>query len=207
MVESGPLRLFVAVEIPGAWKAALTGEAKRLTRAAPGFGRWVDPAVMHLTLVFLGTQPAGRLPAMQEALDAASQVIAPISLRPDHLGSFGGRGAVRVVWAGIADDPPGALGRLRNVVADALRGAGTTFEEGQFHPHITLARARRDAGPTDYAAIRDALTGGPEWGFALREAPGGAHITCRSIALVKSDLRPTGPVYTALHRASLGSPS
>lgn len=199
--ESRPLRLFVAVELPGPWREALRREEQALAQAAPGFGRWVDPSLLHLTLVFLGNQAGDRVVTITSALDAAAAKTSAFSIVPGMPGSFGGRGAVRVVWAGIEDRPRGALGRLRDALAASLRQAGVAFDEKPFAPHVTLARARRDAGPADSAAMQRALTGRASWGNHVRESD--AIAQCREIALIKSDLRPTGPVYTPLHRSPL----
>jgi 2'-5' RNA ligase len=200
--DERPLRLFTAIELPSSWKDALTAAAQALAQAAPGYGRWVDPALLHLTLVFLGSQPPARVETIRRALDEAAEKIVPIAIAPGRLGSFGGRGAVRVVWAGIEDEPRGALSRLRDAVAAALRGAGIAFDDTAFRPHITLARARRDAGPAEFTAIQRALETRTDWGAELRAAGGAPH-ECDEIALIKSDLRPTGPIYTPLHRANL----
>jgi 2'-5' RNA ligase len=185
------------------WKDALAGEARALAQAAPSYGRWVNSALLHLTLVFLGSQPPARVDAIRRAIDDATQGIAPLTMTPGRLGSFGGRGAVRVVWAGIEDEPPGSLRSLRDSIAARLQGADINFDDAPFRPHVTLARARRVAGPADFAAIQRALASKAEWGADLR-AVGAAAVTCREIALIKSDLRPTGPIYTSLHHAALG---
>lgn len=196
-----PLRLFVAVELPVSWKDALRREAQALDQAAPGFSRWVDASLLHLTVVFLGNQPPSRVASITGALDNASSELAAFTLAPGLPGSFGGRGTVRVVWMGVEEEPRGALGQLHDAVTRSLQQAGVGFDARPFAPHVTLARARRDAGPADSVAIQRALAGRPSWGNHLaqeeRLAP------CQEITLVKSDLRPTGPVYTPLHRSVL----
>ncbi len=200
--EARSLRLFVAVELPEPWREALRRETEALRSVAPGFGRWVDPSLLHVTLVFLGYQLADRLAALTSAMDAAAAASSAFTITPGMPGWFGGRGVVRVVWAGIEDRPHGALGKLRDAVAAELRHAGVSFDERPFAPHVTLARARRDAGPADSAAMQRALTGRSSWGSHLAATDGIAQ--CREIVLMRSDLRPTGPIYTPLHRSPLG---
>ena len=55
------LRLFVAVELPDAWRAYLAARMAELERLAPGYARWVAPELLHLTVLFLGEQPPARL--------------------------------------------------------------------------------------------------------------------------------------------------
>jgi RNA 2',3'-cyclic 3'-phosphodiesterase len=196
-----PLRLFAAVELPASWKAALGREAQTLNQAAPGFGRWVDPSLLHLTLVFLGNQAGDRVETITAALDAAAAEVPAFSMSPGSSGSFGGRGAIRVVWMGIEDTPRGALALLHAAITASLGRTGIVFDGKPFAPHVTLARARRDAGAAESAAMKRALTGRPSWGAHL--APDDRAARCPEITLVKSDLRPTGPIYTPLHRSPL----
>src|SRR5436309_4511044 len=99
------LRLFVAVELPDEWRTALSREARALESAVPGFGRWVDPALMHVTLVFLGSQDLSLQPAIERAIALAAGESAPFRLRLKEPGSFGGRRSLRVVWVGVEDHP------------------------------------------------------------------------------------------------------
>lgn len=198
------LRLFAAIELPSAWREALAREARALAQAAPGYGRWVDPDLLHLTLVFLGWQPEERVATVERALADAACRTPQVTMRPGRLGAFGGRRAPRVIWAGIEDEPRSGLGRVRHALVEALRASGLTFDETPFHPHVTLARARRDAGPTDFAAILRALEARDRWGQELARQ-GAERAVCREVVLFRSDLRRTGPIYTPLFRAHLAA--
>lgn len=200
--EERRLRLFVAAELPEEWKQALAAEARALDHAAPGFGRWVDPALMHLTLVFLGGQVPSLVPAIQGAIDIAAAATRPFTLHLDEAGSFGGPRSVRVVWVGIRDGPSGSLDALHGTLVENLRAASIPFEadRGPFRAHLTLGRARRDATPASSQAVSAAI--------ARRRServiawPGS--FRCEEIVLVESELRPTGPIYTPLQSARLG---
>jgi 2'-5' RNA ligase len=98
MNEAKRLRLFVALELPAEWREALGAEARALESAAPEFGRWVDPALMHVTLAFLGYQEEAALPIIQEAVRKAAAASAPFALRLGAAESFGGRRSLRVIW-------------------------------------------------------------------------------------------------------------
>ena len=82
----------------------------------------------------------------------------------------------------------GILGRLRADLDDAMCGMGFERETRRFHPHVTLARARRNA-----VRLPAGLTGAVE----------AAHLTVDRLALYSSDLRPGGAVYNVLGHADL----
>jgi len=195
------LRLFVAIELPEAWRAWLAREARSLDAAAPGFGRWVDPSLMHITLLFLGGQPAEMLPAIQRAVERAGEAGRPFMLSLGGLGSFGSPRSVRVIWAGAEEAPQGTLAALHGELTRRLDAESVPFEPTPLRPHVTLGRARRDAASAQseamYRAIR-ARNDVPATGASVQRAE------CSEVVLMRSDLRPTGPMYTPLSRVALG---
>jgi 2'-5' RNA ligase len=194
-VDEKPLRLFIALELPDAWPDALREQSRALELASPGFARWVAPELMHLTLVFLGSQRPSILPRIEAAVDETASATRPLTLTPGELGSFGGARSLRVIWAGVADKPNGALEGLHARLANVLQKAGVVFETSPFRPHLTLGRAKRDQSAGSEAMHRAVRAGAVTKFLRLPD-----HI-CEEIALIRSDLRPTGPIYTALHRA------
>lgn len=202
MTEARRLRLFVALELPVEWRDALAAEARALESAVPGFGRWVDPALMHVTLVFLGYQDAGLLPTIERAVQEAAATSAPFALRLGEPGSFGGRRSLRVIWVGVVDRPADALVGLHQAVVSRLHSAGVSFDPAPFRAHITLGRARRGASAAQSEAMYNA--------FARRAADPRRRLPveqlqCEELTLMRSDLRPPGPIYTPLQRTKLAT--
>src|SRR5947209_5154879 len=97
------MRLFVALELPDSWKSYLSEVQTDIERKAPGSVRWVQPELMHLTLLFLGDQPPDRLGTIRDGLARAAEQTAPFRLGPAALGAFSRGDAVGVIWAGIED--------------------------------------------------------------------------------------------------------
>ena len=132
------LRLFLALDLDDAQRAALValrGEAPpHIARA----GRWSPLPNLHLTLRFLGDWPERRLGELTASLATVRADAAPLRLR--GLGCFPNRGNARVLWAGVAADA--ALGECRANVVRALEGLGFSAPKQPFAPHITLARFR-----------------------------------------------------------------
>lgn len=103
--------------------------------------RWVDPALWHVTVAFLGEVPDRVLPGLNVRLARAAARHAPATLSFDGAGAFPSAARGRVVWLGLHAEPP-LLRLAESISAGARRaGAGET-DRKRFHPHLTLARSR-----------------------------------------------------------------
>lgn len=187
------MRLFIACELPEAWRSALADQQAALRRAlGPDAGalRWVRPEGCHLTLLFLGETPQAQEPRIISGLAAAAEGVVPFALRLGRCGSFGGR-SPRVVWTGLEGDLA-PLAQLQRRVVQALGAA--SGEAVRFSPHITLARVSR---PLDTARLSRAIAAVP--------SPVVPPLTVEAVALIESELRPSGAVYTRRHAAALAA--
>ncbi|MCA1646015.1 MAG: RNA 2',3'-cyclic phosphodiesterase [Chloroflexi bacterium] len=178
------MRLFFAVELPLDVRAALG-------RVRPEDGnrdyRWANPALMHVTLVFLGQQPAERLDVLRQVGHEAAGASQAGILKLGQPGSFGSRSAPRVLWIGLAGDLA-ALQALHSRLDIGLKSAGVVLlpERRPFNPHITLARRR--------AAARGGAP--PTWPPPWR--PAADEFTMDRLTLFESRLSPRGPNYLPL---------
>lgn len=133
-------RLFVAL-LPPPEALAEVGTAVDSVRSDwPGL-RWIDPALWHVTLAFLGDVRDEVLPELGVRLTRAAARHRPVTLSFAGAGAFPSAGCGRVFWLGLTAVPP--LPRLADSVAAGARraGAGET-DRKRFHPHLTLARSR-----------------------------------------------------------------
>ncbi|MFP4278121.1 MAG: RNA 2',3'-cyclic phosphodiesterase [Wenzhouxiangella sp.] len=123
-------RLFFACWPDAAVRQAIIERRRLIDGVSP---RRVPDHNLHLTLLFLGNQPAAQLPEMLAAVD---RMDAPgFILKLDCFGWFAG---ARVAWlGGPAPQPAQALVER---LGDAMAGLGLAFEPRRFHPHITLYR-------------------------------------------------------------------
>lgn len=123
-------RIFLALDLPESHCRQLA-----LTQMLLPLPRRVDPALFHLTLVFLEKVSDPALEALDEAL-AALRLPAP-EVRLRGLGHFGGEKPRSVH---VLADPEPALMALQAKLDTACRRSGLDPEARRFVPHVTLGR-------------------------------------------------------------------
>ena len=191
MIGGGAMRLFVAAEVPEAFRKACA-DARRLMGASLSSARWTRPEGVHLTFKFLGDTVAARVPAVREGVAAAASGIAPFSLRTGAAGLFGPPSRPRVLWIGL-DGERGAAERLASRIEDAMGGLGYPREARPFRPHLTLARFREGGGSTIADADLESLTRAFE----------GIAFEVEELILFRSHLERGGAHYVPLSSARL----
>jgi RNA 2',3'-cyclic 3'-phosphodiesterase len=188
------LRLFVAVDLGPDVEARVAHAIAQARLAAPR-AKWVHAGGVHLTLAFLGAVEGGRVPAVSAALARAAGGRTPIDLAVEGAGTFGKAAYPRVLWLGVAGNVR-ALATLARAVSAQLATLGFPPEERDFHPHLTLARARDPRGDRGLA----------EAARRLAAFDGGAARADR-VLLMQSHLERGGARYEVVAEALLGAPS
>lgn len=137
-------RLFLALWPDDQVREAIAGWQRSWTW--PPSSRLVAATQLHLTLHFIGTVPAPRLPELAQGLR--------VSFDPLELEFGDGR-----VWPGgiailrpVATPEP--LAGLHGRLAAALTALHLPLEERPFRPHVTLARKAAGAAPPPGPVIR-----------------------------------------------------
>jgi RNA 2',3'-cyclic 3'-phosphodiesterase len=125
-------RVFFALWPDAPLRASLSELAREVARESGG--RPTAPHLIHLTLAFLGEQPAARVEALRGA--GAEVRAAAFALALDAVGSFARTG---IAWLGAQAPQPG-LAALHAALTAALRGRGFAVEEKPYVPHLTLSR-------------------------------------------------------------------
>jgi RNA 2',3'-cyclic 3'-phosphodiesterase len=133
------MRLFVGLDIPDEVRREVRVRLDAVRAKLPP-ARWVDPAGIHLTLVFLGEVEEARLPDLEGELARAAAAHPSFKMALFGGGTFPPRRAARVAWIGVEAGP--ALAGLQGDVAAACEAAlpGWHREERPYNPHVTLAR-------------------------------------------------------------------
>jgi 2'-5' RNA ligase len=132
------LRLFLALRPPDAALDTLAGwQQKHLSGV-----RIVPRDHLHVTLAFLGHRSAAELPAILDALRAASEnVAAPLRLTPVRYRE------TRSVGMLVLDDEDGRAAALARDLQERLEALGVYRREARpWLPHVTVARFREPKG-------------------------------------------------------------
>jgi RNA 2',3'-cyclic 3'-phosphodiesterase len=144
-------RLFVGLRPPAPVRARLMA----MMGGVPG-ARWQSDDQLHLTLRFIGE--VDRRTAEEVALALSNLRYPPFELAIAGVGSFGSRGRVNALWAGVA--PRDGVAGLHRKVDAALVRLGLPTEGRAYLPHLTLARMHAPASAADrFLADHAALTG------------------------------------------------
>jgi 2'-5' RNA ligase len=189
------VRTFIAIELDEDLKSNLLRLQNRLReQVSPRSVRWVQPDGIHLTLKFLGDTPVEQLENVKKALAEAAAEIGPFTFTVGGLGCFPNLRRPRVVWVSL-QEPTGALLRLQKAVEAHVAPLGFPTEKRPFSPHLTLGRVQRNISNSQAREVGDvvaAITPGTIDEMAVVAA-----------SYIKSDLRPSGAVYTVLFEAKL----
>jgi 2'-5' RNA ligase len=190
------IRAFIAIELPEAILAELGNIEARLKPQMPHDAiRWVKSDSIHLTLKFLGQVPSDQLGLITSSLRTAMAAHAPFVLEIKGAGCFPNIHRPRVVWVGVQEKEH-RLQALQRAVENAISPLGYPTEIRDFTPHLTLGRVARDVRQTDQKKIGDVVEAAGVGSLGKWEV--------RQVALIRSDLKPTGAEYTILARAPLG---
>jgi 2'-5' RNA ligase len=184
------IRAFFAIDLP----AAFIEEIRRLQGELQKAGadvRWVRPEGVHLTLKFLGEAEEKFLEGLTESVRIVCAVHPCPTLTLAGTGVFPDRRKPRVVWVGLEGDL-GALAMLQYDIEWVAEAYGFKPEKRAFSPHLTLGRVRSSRGQQELLA---ALNG-------LKPSP--LSFTAAEVRLIRSDLKPSGVVYTPLQECPLG---
>lgn len=188
------IRSFIAVELPGDLKLAISriqGELKAGSRAPV---RWVNPENIHLTLKFLGDVDITIIDDIKDALREAVRGVVTIRLGAGGLGVFPNSTRVQVVWVGLTGELD-KLQKLQRRIDRELTPLGFPVERRAFSPHLTIARLR------DRATAGDRQDTGRL--MEKTEFVSSIDFVIKSVNLMKSQLTRDGPIYTVLGSVNL----
>jgi len=192
------IRAFMAIELSSQARDALTTLQNRLkTVVPPRAVRWTSPQNIHLTLHFLGNVSAGAIENVETVLRETGGDCPPFSLTLRGLGCFPNIKRPRVVCVGATGDIE-TLGSLHRALGQRLKAAtGYTPDSRPYSPHLTLGRVKKGLPLRHMQQLAELLAQEQQTVGSL------ATLNVGKIGLIKSELTPTGPIYTTLLEETL----
>lgn len=189
------IRAFIAIELNNATQKMLGNVIRQLKPLTGDIVRWVPEQNIHITLKFLGDTSPANLEILKKIISNEASRYAPIALKVTNLGAFPNLRRPRVIWAGI--EAPPSLAAIQRSIDTETQRLGYATEERPFSPHLTLGRLSHNATPEDIRKIGDLLV---KNSIAIN-----ASFTANTVTLFRSDLQPSGAMYTPIHVAPLKS--
>jgi RNA 2',3'-cyclic 3'-phosphodiesterase len=180
-------RAFIAADLPETVRLFLA----EVQEAIKSYGlpiKWVRPQNIHLTLKFLGDIETAQTAKIAAAMALAAKACADVSLTAKDIGVFPDLKRPRVIWAGVNGQIE-ILENLQHTLDDHLADLGFLKDPRTFRGHLTLGRVKGKIVSARMKAAIDALKG-------LESVP----FEVDRIVLFKSELRPTGAVYTQMYQ-------
>jgi 2'-5' RNA ligase len=179
------MRLFTGLDLPGEVVRNLEALVTRLHPIARI--HWSPPANLHVTTKFIGEWSEDRLPELQAALAGLPERL-DTEVAVARVGFYPNQRAPRVFWCGIEAPDLAALAEDTDAATASL---GVARENRPYSPHLTLARINpKTADRPGLQSLRNAIAAAGPLDFG--------RFTARSFFLYRSQLRPTGSVYTKL---------
>jgi 2'-5' RNA ligase len=199
------IRAFLAVELSQELQAGLATVQQELKhRIEPELKRdmrisWTQPASIHLTLKFLGDMDEQAIDPLLVVVEQAIGSQIAVNVPIERLGAFPRPQSPRVLWVGPLENwDRGAeakrIAEIHGAIEQACEGLRFLRETKPFSPHLTLARIRVGERQVGAALAKGGVLDRP---LSL------GSLAVESVVLMKSELKPTGSVYTKLWEVRL----
>ena len=200
------IRTFLAVELSDALRTNLArlqlDLKQRLSRELPRNVRmsWIQPVSIHLTIKFLGDIDEQLVSPMQEAMRQAIAGHPRLQIPLERLGGFPRLQQPRVLWVGPSDEwEQGEESRRLTSVHRAIEECCCSFdlapENRPLSPHLTIARIKEGGYSMGQVLAKSGVMDRP---LSL------GLLAVDSVVLMRSELKPTGSVYTKLWDVKVG---
>lgn len=178
------LRSFIAIDIEEKDIIEKIIKIERILRETGAALKLVEPENLHITIKFLGEISEKEIPLIRNILEKHAKLFNPFEIILEGIGAFPSISHPRVIWVGISENKD-KLTSLANKISTDLEKAGFRREERAFHPHITIARVKRQNSrlKKEIMQYRNSIFG---------------RMIVSNIRLKKSTLTPQGPIYTTI---------
>ena len=153
--------------------------------------KWDTSDKFHITLKFLGDIEAEQAPSIARELEKSIGSSPAFDLTFLSLGAFPNVERPRVIWIGTQSIEQ--VPRLQESVERVCESFGFAKEDRPFHAHVTLGRVKGSRNLDRLTARLKSTTFRP------------LLVRCSEVHIMRSELKPTGSVYTLLNSIPLAS--
>ena len=188
------MRIFVAIVLSAANQQRLRDSLQTLVEAHANVLRPIPDRTAHVTMAFLGAVDERNVAAIGEAMQEVARPRGPIVIELSAPRVLRSRQDPRLVMLPVttgAAELDAIANDLHRAITVRLRSLDLSPAKGA---HVTLARFRKHARPSDGRAVEQALAGSDLASLVL-------HDEVRELQLFESLLGPDGPQYRQLQRA------
>lgn len=181
-------RAFFGIPMPGPARRALSLARDAILDSEPAWARekWVEPANLHVTTLFLGEITGQGLADAADAVSAALADMAPFLVSIDTIRAVPSLRGASMLWAvpSAASDP---MSELASRLASACAPLRPPARDRGFTTHVTMCRARdrRRISPDTLAAAAS----------RLRSQGDPTTVSVGAVTLFTSTLTMRGPIY------------
>ncbi|MBN2062521.1 MAG: RNA 2',3'-cyclic phosphodiesterase [Deltaproteobacteria bacterium] len=185
------IRSFLAFKLPPDIRSMVDKISQDLRESRMDV-KWVELEKIHLTILFLGDLEESDIHRMESTIEKLCRQYSHFNLSLDGIGLFPNNKKPRVLWLGIG----GSLDRMcvfRDDLQDHLEPFRIKREGRAFKPHLTLGRFRNPAGNNE--GLREITMK-----YRIISSP---ICPVNELFLFKSELKPSGAIYTRLNSWAL----
>jgi RNA 2',3'-cyclic 3'-phosphodiesterase len=177
------IRTFIALPTLSIAQQAMT-EIQMKLKETKADVKWESQNKFHITLVFLGNVEHSKLELLSTALIKSVQQFPAFTLTYESIGAFPNSRNPRVLWIGAKTNQ--MILDLQAIAERVCTEFGFPKEDRVFHPHITLGRVKETRNVVRLTEAIKTITFEP------------IETLCSEILLMKSELHPSGSIYTIL---------
>ncbi len=184
------LRSFIAVELPNEIHDSLQKLQNNLKDSMPDV-RWTKYGNIHLTLKFLGDVESSKIEKISKSIQYIADEFSPFIMSLARIGAFPNSRKPSIIWAGV-DEGAEKIVEIADRVESSMEKLGFAREKRPFRPHLTIGRVRELKHPAVMAKSLENNEIGEIGRFRVEK-----------LSLIKSQLDPSGSIYTTLSEALL----
>ncbi len=188
------VRAFFAIQLPQLVKANIKTSIAALQQdiSNPNL-RWVKPENLHITLKFLGEVDLQLMEMYSKLVNERMGEFKTFELGIKGLGVFPQIKKARIIWIGCENFDP--LLQISKMLEEIGSGLGLPAEAKIFSAHITIARIKIPLSPGEASKLENHITTNESHFFGSWKVD--------QITIYRSELKPSGPIYTPLRNFRL----